>query len=93
MMPNGKSERVTPMVVCSVRDHGFGISAEDRKKLFTKFFRSEDPNIRQAKGTGLGLSITKGIVELHHGEMWVESEWGQGTMFAFSVPPVGLERR
>jgi signal transduction histidine kinase len=98
LMPNGKSEQVRPMVVCSVRDHGFGISEEDRKKLFTKFFRSEDPNIRQAKGTGLGLSITKGIVELHHGEIWVESELGKGTTFAFSVPPVGvtggaLERR
>ncbi|MCL4266645.1 MAG: GAF domain-containing protein [Anaerolineae bacterium] len=93
LMPNGKSERVTPMVVCSVHDHGFGISAEDRKKLFTKFFRSEDPNIRQAKGTGLGLSITRGIVELHHGEIWVESEVGQGTTFAFSVPQMGLSER
>lgn len=94
LMPNGKNDRVMPMVVCSVHDHGFGISAEDRKKLFTKFFRSEDPNIRQAKGTGLGLSITKGIVELHQGEIWVESEVGQGTTFAFTVPQVGLlERR
>jgi signal transduction histidine kinase len=53
-----------PMVVCSVQDSGYGISAEDQQKLFTKFFRADDPNIRQAKGTGLGLSITKGIVEL-----------------------------
>ncbi|NJN53761.1 MAG: ATP-binding protein [Anaerolineae bacterium] len=88
LMPNGQSDRVLPMIVCSVRDHGFGISEEDRKKLFTKFFRSEDPNIRQAKGTGLGLSITKGIIELHQGEIWVDSEVGQGTTFAFTLPQV-----
>lgn len=86
MMPNGSSETVMPMVICSVRDHGYGISEEDLQKLFTKFFRSEDPNIRQAKGTGLGLSITKGIIELHKGEIWVESTVGEGTTFAFSVP-------
>jgi signal transduction histidine kinase len=85
-MPNGSDETVKPMVVCSVRDHGYGISEEDVQKLFTQFFRSEDPNIRQAKGTGLGLSITKGIIELHDGEIWVESTVGEGTTFAFSVP-------
>lgn len=86
IMPNGSDETVMPMVICSVRDHGYGISEEDVQKLFTQFFRSEDPNIRQAKGTGLGLSITKGIIELHQGEIWVESTVGEGTTFAFSVP-------
>lgn len=89
MMPNGQDETILPMVMCTVRDQGYGISEEDRKKLFTKFFRSEDPNIRQAKGTGLGLSITKGIIELHHGDIWVESEVGKGTTFVFLVPQAG----
>ena len=75
-----------PMVVCTVQDQGYGISAEDQQKLFTKFFRAEDPNIRQAKGTGLGLSITKGIIELHGGQIWLESEAGQGTTFFFAIP-------
>ena len=57
--------RITPVVVCAVQDNGYGISPEDQKRLFTKFFRADDPNIRKATGTGLGLSITKGIVELH----------------------------
>ena len=75
-----------PVVVCSVKDNGYGISLEDQEKLFTKFFRAEDPNIRKATGTGLGLSITKGIIELHHGKIWVESEPGHGTTFSFAIP-------
>ena len=75
-----------PVVICRVQDNGYGISEEDQARLFTKFFRAEDPNIRKATGTGLGLSITKGIVELHRGQMWVESELGNGTMFAFAIP-------
>ncbi len=75
-----------PMVLCAVADQGYGISAEDQKKLFTKFFRAEDANIRQSPGTGLGLSITKGIVELQGGTIWVESELGQGTTFYFTIP-------
>jgi signal transduction histidine kinase len=73
-------------VICAVRDHGYGISEADQQKLFTKFFRSDDVNIRQAKGTGLGLSITKGIVELHNGRIWLESELGRGTTFFFAIP-------
>jgi signal transduction histidine kinase len=75
-----------PMVICSIKDKGYGISEEDLKQLFTKFFRADDPNIRKATGTGLGLSITKGIVELHNGRIWVESELGQGTTFHFVIP-------
>ncbi len=77
-----------PVVVCTVKDNGYGISEEDQAKLFTKFFRAEDPNIRKANGTGLGLSITKGLVELHGGQMWVESEIGKGTTFSFAIPQV-----
>jgi signal transduction histidine kinase len=81
-----RRKRELDVVVCAVQDNGHGISEEDQKKLFTKFFRAEDPQIRQAPGTGLGLSITKGIIELHDGEIWVESELGKGTTFFFAVP-------
>ena len=74
------------LICTAVQDSGYGISPADQEKLFTKFFRSDDPNIRQAKGTGLGLSITKGIVELHGGEMWLESTVGKGTTFYFTLP-------
>jgi signal transduction histidine kinase len=84
VMKEGEPPR--PMVVCSVRDHGYGISATDQAKMFTKFFRSGNPDIRQSPGTGLGLSITKGIVELHGGRIWFESKLGEGTTFHFTVP-------
>jgi signal transduction histidine kinase len=81
-----ETDVLQPMVWCCVKDSGYGISEPDLEKLFTKFFRSDDPNIRQAKGTGLGLSITKGIIELHGGEIWVESKLGEGTSFQFTIP-------
>ena len=77
-----------PVVRCAVQDSGYGISDEDQQKLFTKFFRADDPNIRKSKGTGLGLSITKGIIELHGGEIGVDSKLGKGTTFHFAIPQV-----
>jgi signal transduction histidine kinase len=81
---NGRADEV--MLVCSVQDTGYGIDKVAQSRLFTKFFRADDPNIRQSPGTGLGLSITKGIVELHGGHIWFESEAGQGTTFHFALP-------
>ncbi|HSH05086.1 MAG TPA: GAF domain-containing protein [Anaerolineae bacterium] len=77
---------LVPVVICTVQDHGYGISEEDQARLFTKFFRSDNPDIRQAKGTGLGLSITKGIVEVQGGKIWFDSELGKGTAFHFAIP-------
>jgi two-component system sensor histidine kinase/response regulator len=74
--------------VCSVTDTGVGISSEDQKRLFTKYFRADDPAVRSVAGTGLGLVITKSIAELHGGEIWVESELGDGSTFAFTIPVV-----
>lgn len=73
-------------VRCAVRDSGIGISEEDQTKLFTKFFRSGDPAVREVTGTGLGLSITKSLIELHGGQIWVESQLGHGSTFIFTVP-------
>jgi CheY-like chemotaxis protein/two-component sensor histidine kinase len=74
-----------------VTDTGVGISPEDQEKLFTRFFRAEDTAVRQQPGTGLGLNITKSMVEMHGGEIWVESEPGMGTTFSFTLPvPTGL---
>ena len=82
--PNGESG----FVVCAITDSGIGISEEDQAKLFTKFFRSGDPAVREVTGTGLGLSITRSLIELQGGEIWVESQLGKGSTFAFSVPVV-----
>ena len=75
-------------IVCSVTDTGIGMSQEDKERLFTKYFRSDDPSVRSEAGTGLGLVITKSLVELQGGEIWVESELGKGSTFAFTVPIV-----
>jgi signal transduction histidine kinase len=73
-------------VRCIVRDTGVGISEEDQERLFTKYFRAEDPAVRNQPGTGLGLVITKSLVELQGGQIWVESELGKGSEFTFTMP-------
>jgi signal transduction histidine kinase len=69
-----------------VKDNGIGISPEDQRRIFQKFFRSEDQKAREAPGTGLGLNITKSLVEMQGGRIWFESEYRQGTTFHFTVP-------
>jgi two-component system phosphate regulon sensor histidine kinase PhoR len=73
-------------VELSVADTGIGISASDRDRLFTRFFRSRQAEERSIQGVGLGLSITKAIVESHGGRIEVESELGQGSEFRVRLP-------
>ncbi len=70
----------------SVSDTGIGISPKDQARIFDKFFRGDDPVVRETTGTGLGLSIAKSIVELHEGQMWFQSKPGQGSTFSFTIP-------
>ncbi|HPH95814.1 MAG TPA: GAF domain-containing protein [Anaerolineaceae bacterium] len=80
--PGGAAE----VVHLWVKDNGIGIAPEDQKKIFQKFFRSEDPKTREAPGTGLGLNITKSLVEMQGGKIWFESEFRQGTTFHITIP-------
>jgi signal transduction histidine kinase/CheY-like chemotaxis protein len=73
-------------VTISVKDRGMGISREDQKKLFTKFYRVDSALTREIGGTGLGLSITKSIIELLGGEVGVKSKVGHGSTFWFTLP-------
>jgi two-component system sensor histidine kinase VicK len=76
-------------VLVSVEDSGAGIPPEDIPHVFDRFYRVEKSRSRagyQRGGTGLGLAIAKGIVRAHGGEMWVESEVGQGTKVCFTLP-------
>jgi signal transduction histidine kinase len=73
-----------PYVEISVGDSGNGISREDQRNMFQKFFRVADNSSTQ--GTGLGLAIAKYIVEAHKGTIWMESELGVGSTFYFTIP-------
>jgi signal transduction histidine kinase len=73
-------------VYASVADNGYGISPEDQARLFTKFFRSENPAVREKSGTGLGLCVVKALVERHGGALQVESQLGEGTKVTFTLP-------
>jgi signal transduction histidine kinase len=72
----------------AVSDTGYGISPEDQKKIFQKFFRADDQKIREVPGTGLGLNIAKTLVEMQGGCIWFESKINQGTTFNFTIPIV-----
>jgi signal transduction histidine kinase len=71
-----------------VRDSGFGISPENQKHIFEKFYRADDQKVRDAPGTGLGLNITKQLVELQGGRIWFESVYREGTTFHVVIPIV-----
>ena len=69
-----------------VKDNGIGISEENKMKIYDRFFKAQDPDIKNKQGTGIGLSIVKELVTLHHGEILVESESGSGTIFTIFIP-------
>jgi signal transduction histidine kinase len=83
---NNKGRLLEPRLHVSVTDTGIGMSPDDLNRLFTPYFRSDNPLTREQPGTGLGLTITRGIIERHGGSIWVESELGKGTTFHFSIP-------
>lgn len=72
--------------VISIRDNGIGIAAEEQKKIFRKFYRSEKGNVHSTKGLGLGLYFTKKVIDGHHGEILVTSTPGTGTEFRIELP-------
>ncbi|MGQ9735305.1 MAG: sensor histidine kinase [Thermaceae bacterium] len=73
-------------VILQVEDDGEGIPKEHLPHIFERFYRVDKARDRERGGSGLGLAIVKAILEAHGGEIWVESEEGQGTTFTFSLP-------
>jgi signal transduction histidine kinase len=78
-------------VTVSVADTGAGIAGEDLSRIFEEFQQAE-AGVRHDEGTGLGLALSKRFVEMHGGRIWCESEVGQGSTFAFTLPTGGVER-
>ncbi len=75
-------------VYIAVQDTGIGIAKENMDKIFDRFYRSDHTEVQKVSGTGLGLAIVRSLVEMHGGQLDVESEPGQGSAFTFSLPAV-----
>jgi len=83
----GKDKDGNPQFIeISVTDTGIGIKEEDLDKIFDKFAQADISTTRQYEGTGLGLSIVRGLVALHKGMVWAESEVGKGSTFYVLLP-------
>jgi two-component system OmpR family sensor kinase len=74
-------------VTVSVTDHGPGITAEERERLFERFWRREGGRERGRAGAGLGLAIVQGVVQAHHGTIDVRDVPGGGASFVVTLPP------
>ncbi len=79
-------------IECVVRDTGIGISRDNLPRVFEKFEQFGWAPGGGEKGMGLGLALTKGLVELHGGRVWVESQLGFGSQFGFSIPSAVQEK-
>jgi len=73
----------------SVVDNGIGIRQEDQERIFEAFTQADTLPDREKEGTGLGLTVTRQLVELGGGKTWVESEYGKGSKFTFTLPLAG----
>jgi len=76
----------------SVKDNGIGISDEDKKKIFDKYYRVSSGDVHNVKGYGLGLNYVKRIIKLHKGKIIVKSSVGNGSEFIISIPLYNNEK-
>jgi len=80
-----RAEETADAITICVKDDGIGIDVKDQEHIFSKFYRSEDDEVRNRTGHGLGLALAQDIVHLHHGELRVVSEPGAGAEFIIEL--------
>ena len=83
-------KQVNQQALIEVIDEGVGMSAEELSRIFDPFYQAHQSEVLEQVGTGIGLALTKGILELHHGTITVESEKGKGTKFSCRLK-MGIE--
>jgi signal transduction histidine kinase len=87
--PNGKvtlfADESDDQLTIKISDTGIGISDQDQKHIFDKFYRSENDHVRKKPGHGLGLSLAKEIIELHGGKLSLQSNEGEGSIFTLTL--------
>jgi len=81
-----KVQNANSEFIFTVEDNGIGITAEERHRLFDKFYQVDTSVTRKHGGTGLGLAICRGIVEAHGGKIWIDDNYTMGASFKFTIP-------
>jgi signal transduction histidine kinase len=81
-----EAEKREDHILIAVKDTGIGISKDELKKIFNKFYQAYTGDDRKNEGTGLGLYICKEIIRKHGGEIWAESKLGEGSQVYIKLP-------
>lgn len=86
-------QKDTSDAIIEVRDEGIGIEEKEQENIFLPFQQVDSSKTREYEGSGIGLALSKGIVNYHGGQLWVESELGEGSTFIFNIPFDSSQRR
>lgn len=81
-----ESEETENFIKIRIKDYGKGFTSKEKKMIFTKFYRGENPAGKRVKGSGLGLYLSKYFIELHKGKIDLDSQEGIGSVFTVSLP-------